>query len=108
MADSALSNLKMDMQILTQQAVIAVFARLMRIRIATQGTHQRAMSLAILENEFAEALSSHESQILVDEKLTERGILFRDTFQSMSDGLMKEVASGLTESEELQFKRELG
>lgn len=96
------------MQLKAQQAVIAVFTRLMRIRIATQGTHQRAMSLAILENEFAEALRDHESQILVDDHLTERGILFRDSFHTLSRDLMKEVASGLTENEELQFKGELG
>jgi hypothetical protein len=91
------------MQLIAQQAVIDVFSRLMRIRIATQDGHQRLMTLAILENEFSEALRVHESQVLVDHQLTERGALFRDSFQSLSSGLMHDMAQGLTESEKRQL-----
>lgn len=104
MADTHDPSLEVTMQLLAQQAVIAVFSRLMRIRIATQEGHQRLMTLAILENEFAEALRGHESQVLVDHQLTERGTLFRDSFQALSSGLMHDVAQGLTESEKLELR----
>lgn len=93
------ADLSAEMRLMAQTTIIAVFARLMRIRIATQHGRQRDMTLDLLKSEFEEALLGHESQVLVDDKLSERGHLFKSTFLELTTDLMIEVGRGLTDDE---------
>lgn len=62
------------------------------------------MTLSILRAAFDEALRGHESQALVNGLLDQRGIFFRDSFCRLQLELLREVDTGLTDSE----KAELG
>lgn len=90
-----------ETELLASQAVVAVFRRLMRIRIATQDGHQKRMTLDSLRAAFQEELSGHISQVLVDGVLSPEGARFRAAFSKLQDHFMTEVASGLT-AEEMQ------
>ncbi len=99
MADSPHYDLQGEMQVLAQAAVIAVFSKLMRIHLATQHGAQRQMTIAILQHEFTEALRTHESQVLVDSVLTDRGKLFRTSYMDLSAALLLDIGRGLTDEE---------
>lgn len=61
------------------------------------------MTVALLKDEFDEALLGHESQVLVEEKLSDRGEIFKSSFVEMTTALMVEIGRGLSDDEKTKL-----
>jgi hypothetical protein len=92
-----------DAKLHALEAVIAVYTRLMRIRIATQQGPQRLMTLSSLEHELDVELGGHPTQQLVDNVLSSDGIRFRDAYTAISTDLMSKVGEGVTAAERVRL-----
>jgi hypothetical protein len=96
-----------EMRAIAQTAILAWFADLLRVRIATQSPTQRALTMAMLEEGLATTLSRHACQNMpspMSETDTLKASLFKDAFKELSMQLLTTMGSGLTPEEQAAIK----
>ncbi|MDB5847930.1 MAG: hypothetical protein JWP29_1682 [Rhodoferax sp.] len=92
-----------EMRGIAQTAIIAWFADLLRVRIATQSPTQRALTMAMLEEGLATTMLQHACQNLpkpLSETDTLKASLFKDAFKALSMELLTTMGSGLSTAEQ--------